>query len=98
MRASACCSRAVCRRSEEQLDLSEIGILIEQVGGEAVTRSVEAPVLFESEFRYQLAAAVVLNAWIDEQRLGFVRRKSSMPLNKRLACSSDGRPTQGPMA
>ena len=47
MRASACCSRAVCHRSEEQLDLSEIGILIEQVGGEAVTRSVEAPVLFE---------------------------------------------------
>ena len=30
----------------------------------------------KSEFRYQLAAAVVLNAWIeDERRLGCVRRK-----------------------
>ena len=35
------------------------------------------PCSSKSEFRYQLAAAVVLNAWIeDERRLGYVGRKN----------------------
>ena len=38
--------------------------------------ALKRPCISKSEFRYQLAAAVVLNAWIDdERRLGFVHRK-----------------------
>ena len=38
--------------------------------------ALKRPCTSKSEFRYQLAAAVVLNAWIeDERRLGFVSRK-----------------------
>lgn len=38
--------------------------------------ALKRPCTSKSELRYQLAAAVVLNAWIeDERRLGFVRRK-----------------------
>jgi hypothetical protein len=38
--------------------------------------ALKLPCTSKSEFRYQLAAAVVLNAWIeDERRLGFVSRK-----------------------
>src|SRR5712691_10193275 len=41
MRASACCSWAVCRPSEQDLDHSDIDVLLEQVGGEAVPQGVE---------------------------------------------------------
>ena len=38
--------------------------------------ALKRPCRSKSELRYQLASAVVLNAWIeDERRLGFVRRK-----------------------
>lgn len=38
--------------------------------------ALKRPCTSKSELRYQLASAVVLNAWIeDERRLGFVRRK-----------------------
>jgi hypothetical protein len=38
--------------------------------------ALKCPCASKSEFRYQLAAAVVLNTWIeDERRLGFVGRK-----------------------
>src|SRR5262249_42861390 len=38
--------------------------------------ALKCPCTSKSELRYQLAAAVVLNAWIeDERRLGFVGRK-----------------------
>src|SRR5260221_3162092 len=40
MRASACCSRAVCRPSEQNLDQTHIGFLFEQVGGKAVAQCV----------------------------------------------------------
>src|SRR5215831_15776326 len=36
MRASACCSWAVCRRSEQDLDQANIRLLLQQVSGEAV--------------------------------------------------------------
>src|SRR5215216_3897951 len=36
MRASACCSWAICRRSEQNLDHPDIDVLLEQMGGEAV--------------------------------------------------------------
>src|ERR1700682_6416730 len=41
MRASACCSRAVCRPSEQHLDHSDIDVLLEKVSGEAVPQGVE---------------------------------------------------------
>jgi hypothetical protein len=41
MRASACCSRAVCRPSEQDLDHPDIDVLLEQVSGEAVPQGVE---------------------------------------------------------
>ena len=38
--------------------------------------ALKRPCTSKSEFRYQLAAGVLLNAWIEEERrLGFVRRK-----------------------
>src|SRR5262249_28831712 len=38
--------------------------------------ALKRPCTSKSELRYQLAAAVVINAWIDdERRLGYVRRK-----------------------
>src|SRR5467141_323324 len=40
MRASACCSWAVCRPSEQNLDQTHIGFLFEQVGGKAVAQCV----------------------------------------------------------
>src|SRR6266481_9298714 len=40
MRASACCSWAVCRPSEQNLDQTHIGFLFEQVGGKAVAQRV----------------------------------------------------------
>src|SRR6202049_1916627 len=41
MRASACCSRAVCRPSEQRLDESDIGAILKQVGREAVAQRVQ---------------------------------------------------------
>src|SRR6266704_6647273 len=41
MRASACCSWAVCRPSEQHLDHSDIDVLLKQVGGEAVPQGVQ---------------------------------------------------------
>src|ERR1700716_3783092 len=41
MRASACCSWAVCRPSEQHLDHSDIDVLLEQMGGEAVPQGVQ---------------------------------------------------------
>ena len=40
----------------------------------------------KSELRYQLAAAVLLNTWIeDERRLGFVRRKKFYAFKQHIA-------------
>src|SRR3979409_2645245 len=41
MRASACCSRAVCRPSEQHLDHSDIDVVFQQMGGEAVPQGGE---------------------------------------------------------
>src|ERR1700732_3199773 len=41
MRASACCSRAVCRPSEQSLDNSNVGTAFEQVRREAVTQRMQ---------------------------------------------------------
>src|SRR5215472_18723123 len=40
MRASACCSRAVCRPSEQYLDHANVVVLFEQMGGEAVPQGM----------------------------------------------------------
>src|ERR1700682_2101925 len=40
MRASACCSWAVCRPSEQNLDHTNVDILLEQVRGKAVSERV----------------------------------------------------------
>src|SRR5882724_12461977 len=41
MRASACCSRAVCRPSEQDLDHPDIDVLFQKMGGKAVPQGVE---------------------------------------------------------
>src|SRR6266581_6575938 len=41
MRASSCCSRAVCRRSEQRLEGANMGAALEQVGGEAVAQPMQ---------------------------------------------------------
>ena len=47
--------------------------------------ALKRPCTSKSEFRYQLASAVVLNAWIDdERRLGFVRRKKFYAFKQRV--------------
>jgi len=47
MRASACCSRAVCRPSEQRLDGSDISVVFEQVGREAVPQRMQRHVLLD---------------------------------------------------
>ena len=47
MRASACCSRAVCRPSEQHLDDADIDVLLEQVGGKAVPQGVQRDALVD---------------------------------------------------
>src|SRR5256885_16215107 len=42
MRASASCSRAVCRRSEQSLDNSNVGTAFEQVRCEAVAQRMQS--------------------------------------------------------
>jgi hypothetical protein len=52
--------------------------------------ALKRPCTSKSEFRYQLAAAVVLNAWIeDERRLGFVRRKRFLCLQTTNRCTCE---------
>jgi hypothetical protein len=47
--------------------------------------AMKGPCTSKSELRYQLAAAVVLNAWIeDERRLGFVSRKKFYAFKERV--------------
>jgi hypothetical protein len=47
--------------------------------------ALKRPCTSKSEFRYQLAAAVVLNAWIeDERRLGFVGRKKFYAFKQKI--------------
>lgn len=47
--------------------------------------ALKRPCGSKSELRYQLAAAVVLNAWIeDERRVGFVRRKKFYAFKQRI--------------
>jgi hypothetical protein len=48
--------------------------------------ALKRPCTSKCEFRYQLAAAVVLNAWIeDERRLGFVRRKKFYAFKQQIS-------------
>src|SRR5882762_2552529 len=47
MRASACCSWAVCRPSEQCLDDSDISVVFEQVGREAVPQRMQRYVLLD---------------------------------------------------
>src|ERR1700676_20468 len=47
MRASACCSRAVCRPSEQHLDDADVDVLLEQMGGEAVPQGVQRDALVD---------------------------------------------------
>src|SRR6266851_8431691 len=61
MCASACCSRAVCRRSEQDLDHTNIDVLLEQVGGEAVSQRVRChPIGQPSQLGGHVAGAVEL--------------------------------------
>lgn len=47
--------------------------------------ALKCPCTSKSEFRYQLAAAVVLNAWIEEERrLGFVCRKKFYAFKQKI--------------
>lgn len=47
--------------------------------------ALKRPCVSKAEFRYQLAAGVVLNAWIeDERRLGFNKRKRFYAFKQRL--------------
>jgi hypothetical protein len=56
---------------------------------EALT-ALNRPCTSKSEFRYQLAAAVVLNAWIeDERRLGFVQRKKFYAFKQQIGALVD---------
>jgi hypothetical protein len=59
--------------------------------------ALKRPCTSKSEFRYQLAAAVVLNAWIeDERRLGFVGRKKFYAFKQQIGAlvkwAADARP------
>src|SRR5215217_4399072 len=47
MRASACCSWAICRRSEQHLDDADVDVLLEQVSGEAVPQGVQRDALVD---------------------------------------------------
>src|ERR1700674_912495 len=47
MRASACCSRAVCRPSEKCLDDSNIGPTLEQMGGKGVAKRMQRHALLD---------------------------------------------------
>ena len=59
--------------------------------------ALKRPCTSKSEFRYQLASAVVLNAWIeDERRLGFARRKKFYAFKQHIGAlvkwAADARP------
>src|SRR6266853_780032 len=41
MRASTCCSRAVCRRSEQRLNNANVPAALEQMGREAVAKRMQ---------------------------------------------------------
>jgi hypothetical protein len=49
MRASASCSRAVCRRSEQRLNGSDMGLVLEQVASEAVAQRMQERISLERE-------------------------------------------------
>src|SRR5437764_3719152 len=86
MRASACCSWAVCRRSKQRLDHPDIPAALEKMSGEAVAQCMQAHALFDPgrlgrcmEQPAQLAGSHRLSGFLSAgKQPAFLRRYSGI--------------------
>src|ERR1700681_3563600 len=89
MRASACCSRAVCRPSEQDLDDPDVGSVLQKMCREAVAQRVQRDALGQARSLHRRPAGGIEHGLID--RMIFVATKD--PKNQRaLSMSSNPSP------
>src|SRR6266511_2811999 len=90
MRASAHCSWAVCRRSEQHLNHANIDVLLQEMGGEAVPQRMRRHVLLDpGRLRSRVAGAGKLTCgdrleWIAAREQPAPRAADQPPITQQI--------------